>query len=159
VHPLLLSLFVVLKKSRTSPEIGSVSEDDPGITDDTHYTSPSDLPSLNIHVPGKNGVSPASFAHSDQLRSAASCPECMASEPQDNSGTNDIATDMPPVVYGQEDIPSKLADDSAEVSSNSKDNAPRKGKGYRHVSSTTVRSKCQFFIVVSQKLNRLTPMK
>jgi hypothetical protein len=84
VHPLSLSLFVVLKKSRMSPEIGSVSEDDPRITDNTHYTLPSDLPSLNIHVPGKNGVSPASFAHSNQLRLAASCLECMASEPRDN---------------------------------------------------------------------------
>jgi hypothetical protein len=67
--------------------------------------------------------------------------------------------DMPPVVYSQEDIPSKLAEDSAEVSCNSEDNAPCKGKGYWHVSSMTFQSKCQFFIVVSQKLNRLTPMK
>jgi hypothetical protein len=90
----------VLKKSKKSPDIGSVSEDDPRLKDHNHYTLPCDFPPLNVHVPDQNGVSPVSFTHSYQLRLAASCPKCMVSEPQDNSGTNDIA--------GHKDVPSNL---------------------------------------------------
>jgi hypothetical protein len=41
----------------TLPKILSISEDDPRVLDSEHYTSPENLPPLEIHTPGQNGMS------------------------------------------------------------------------------------------------------
>ena len=54
VHPLFLSLTAAFAKSDKSPDIGSVSENDPTVLSDQYYTSPGDLPPLNTHFSGQN---------------------------------------------------------------------------------------------------------
>jgi hypothetical protein len=49
VHPLLLSLSETWKVSDTSPDILSISEDDPRVIGSRYYVSPSELPPLNPH--------------------------------------------------------------------------------------------------------------
>jgi hypothetical protein len=56
VHPLLLSLTAAFGKSDKSPDIGSVSENDPTVLSNEHYTSPGDLPPLNMHFSGQNST-------------------------------------------------------------------------------------------------------
>src|SRR6266581_3619512 len=85
VHPLLLSLALMFKESETSPNLSSVSEDNPKVLSSIYYASPKDLPPLDIHLPGQNGAVPFSDVHGSLLTSVASCGECMAPEPQDNS--------------------------------------------------------------------------
>ena len=48
-HPLLLSLSKAFNESETAPNISSISEDDPRALRGNYYTSPNDLPSLDIH--------------------------------------------------------------------------------------------------------------
>jgi len=52
VHPLLLSLCEAWKASATSPDIGSVSQNDPRVIGNPYYTSPSALPPLDWRTPG-----------------------------------------------------------------------------------------------------------
>src|SRR6266702_567607 len=85
VHPLLLSLALMFKESETSPNLSSVSEDNPKVLSSIYYASPKDLPPLDIHLPGQNGAVPFSDVHGSLLTSVASCGECMAPKPQDNS--------------------------------------------------------------------------
>src|SRR6266702_3773002 len=98
VHPLLLSLALMFKESETSPNLSSVSEDNPKVLSSIYYASPKDLPPLDIHLPGQNGAVPFTDVHGSLLTSVASCGECMAPipsaapileyvapEPQDNS--------------------------------------------------------------------------
>jgi hypothetical protein len=54
IHPLFLSLTAAFTKSAKSPDIGSVSENDPRVLNNQYYTSSSDLPPLDIHFPGQN---------------------------------------------------------------------------------------------------------
>lgn len=49
VHPLLLSLSETWKASDTSPEIHSISENDPRVVGSPYYVSPSKLPPLSAH--------------------------------------------------------------------------------------------------------------
>jgi hypothetical protein len=56
VHPLLLSLAEVFKESEVSPDIGSISEDDPRVLGSEYFTSPSKFPPLDMHLSGQNGV-------------------------------------------------------------------------------------------------------
>jgi hypothetical protein len=60
VHPLLLSLTVVIHKSETAPNkapnISSVCEDDPRVLRSQFYTSPNNLPSLDIQFDGQSGA-------------------------------------------------------------------------------------------------------
>jgi hypothetical protein len=60
VHPLLLSLTVVMHESETAPNkapnISSVREDDPWVLRSRFYTSPDNLPSLDIQFDGRNGA-------------------------------------------------------------------------------------------------------
>jgi len=53
-HPLLLSLSEAFNESQTAPNISSVSEDDPRASRGNYYTSPTDLPPLDMH--DENGV-------------------------------------------------------------------------------------------------------
>jgi hypothetical protein len=55
-HPLLLSLTEAFNESSKSPNIGSVSEDDPRVLRNPYYTSPKDFPVMNVHLSGQNGV-------------------------------------------------------------------------------------------------------
>src|ERR1019366_7557238 len=57
VHPLLLSLAEVFKESETSPEISSISKDDPRVLNSKYYTTPSNFPPLDAHLSGQNGTS------------------------------------------------------------------------------------------------------
>jgi len=54
IHPLLLSLGLIFQESESSPNISSVSEDNPRVLSSNYYTSPKDLPPLDIHLPGQN---------------------------------------------------------------------------------------------------------
>jgi hypothetical protein len=56
VHPLLLSLIAALNESRGSLNISSIAEDDPRVLDNEYYTPPSNLPPLEIHIPGQNSI-------------------------------------------------------------------------------------------------------
>ncbi|KAH9009920.1 hypothetical protein EDB83DRAFT_2322604 [Lactarius deliciosus] len=70
VHPLLLSLAEAWNTSDTSPDIHSISENDPRVIGNPYYIVPSELPPLNSFIPGNNNES----------------PENSASEPQGSSG-------------------------------------------------------------------------
>lgn len=59
VHPLLLSLAAEYDKSNASPNIGSIYEDDPRALISNYYSSPRDLPPLDIHFSGQNGAAPS----------------------------------------------------------------------------------------------------
>jgi len=85
VHPLLLSLALMFKDSETSLNLSSVSEDNPKVLSSIYYALPKDLPLLDIHLPGQNGVVLFSDVHGSLLTSAASCGECMAPKPQESS--------------------------------------------------------------------------
>jgi hypothetical protein len=56
IHPLLLSLMAAFNESTHSPNIFSVSEDDPRVLNHKYYTSLSNFPPLEIHVTGQNGM-------------------------------------------------------------------------------------------------------
>jgi hypothetical protein len=55
IHPLLLSLSETWKVSDTSPDIHSISENDPRVIGSHYYVSPSELPPLNPHF-GRQAV-------------------------------------------------------------------------------------------------------
>jgi hypothetical protein len=57
IHPLLLSLTEAINESETSPNIASISEDDPRILNSPYYTPLREFPPLEIHSPGQNGMS------------------------------------------------------------------------------------------------------
>ncbi|KAH9170153.1 hypothetical protein EDB89DRAFT_1908021 [Lactarius sanguifluus] len=77
VHPLLLSLSKAWSASDTSPDIHSVSENDPRVIGNPYYILPSELPPLNSHIPGNSNKSPE--------HSAAKSTVHTASEPQGSS--------------------------------------------------------------------------
>ncbi|KAF8272285.1 hypothetical protein EI94DRAFT_1697623 [Lactarius quietus] len=54
VHPLFLSLTEVISQIGNSPDISTVSENDPRALRSNYYTAPSDLPPLDIHFNGQN---------------------------------------------------------------------------------------------------------
>ena len=54
VHPLLLSLCKAWNASDTSPDISSISDNDPRVTEDAFYVPASELPPLNSHLSGNN---------------------------------------------------------------------------------------------------------
>ncbi|KAH9024138.1 hypothetical protein EDB85DRAFT_1894450 [Lactarius pseudohatsudake] len=85
IHPLLVSLMEVFKEGRVSVNMSSVSENDPRILSSNYYTSPKNLPLLNIHLQGQNGADPISGTHVCPLTSAASCQECMGSSASETS--------------------------------------------------------------------------
>jgi hypothetical protein len=58
IHPLLLSLSEVYTESDESPKISTIAEDDPKALRSNYYTPPSELPPLDIHVPGQDGTAP-----------------------------------------------------------------------------------------------------
>ncbi|KAH9011051.1 hypothetical protein EDB84DRAFT_1569995 [Lactarius hengduanensis] len=70
VHPLLLSLAEAWNTSDTSPDIHSISENDPRVIGNPYYIVPSELPPLNSYIRRNNNES----------------PENTASEPQGSSG-------------------------------------------------------------------------
>jgi hypothetical protein len=84
VHPLLLSLSEVIEEAEMSPNLTTISEDDPRVLSSNFYASPGNFPPLDMHLSGQNGASllfdPGDFA----LTSAAGCRDCMLSEPQDD---------------------------------------------------------------------------
>lgn len=65
-HPLLCSLSEAINESETAPNIGTVSEDDPRALRSNFYTSPNDLPSLDIVFDDECGVA-QSAAHDSRL--------------------------------------------------------------------------------------------
>jgi hypothetical protein len=119
IHPLLLSLMEVFKEGGVTVNISSVSENDSRILSSNYYTSARDLPLLNIHSPGQNGVDPLSGTHVCPLTSAASCQECMGSSASETSAA--IGSSTTPI--------------------------PRKRKKDRHVSGSGVRSESLVFIM------------
>ena len=119
IHPLLLSLMEVFKEGGVTVNISSVSENDSRILSSNYYTSPKNLPLLNIHLPGQNGADPISGTHVCPLTSAASCRECMGG----------------------------LASETSAVIGSSTTPIPRKRKKDRHVSGSGVRSESLVFIM------------
>ena len=55
-YPLLCSLSEAMKKSETAINISLISEDDPRALRSNFYTSPNELPSLDILFDDENGV-------------------------------------------------------------------------------------------------------
>ena len=86
VHLLLLSLSEMVAASETDPKISNISENDKRMSSSIYYTPPSAFPPLEIHFPGKNGLSHLSNQIGYILTLVAGCRECMASASQDNSG-------------------------------------------------------------------------
>ncbi|KAH9012496.1 hypothetical protein EDB85DRAFT_2158982 [Lactarius pseudohatsudake] len=111
IHPLLVSLMEVFKEGRVSVNMSSVSENDPRILSSNYYTSPKNLPLLNIHLQGQNGADPISGTHVCPLTLAASCRECMGS----------------------------LASETSAAIGSSTTPIPRKRKKDRHLSGSGVR--------------------
>lgn len=56
-HPLLLSLTRAINESDVSPNLASVSENDPDILNNKYYTSPHNLPPLGEHAYGTSPLS------------------------------------------------------------------------------------------------------
>lgn len=56
VHPLFLSLAGAYDESEDTPNISSVHEEDSRIFRSNYYTPAKNLPPLDIHFCGKNGV-------------------------------------------------------------------------------------------------------
>lgn len=54
IHPLLLSLCKAWNASDTSPDISSISDNDPRVTEDAFYVPASELPPLNAHLSENN---------------------------------------------------------------------------------------------------------
>jgi|HubBroStandDraft_3_1064219.scaffolds.fasta_scaffold111636_1 hypothetical protein len=52
IHPLLLSLVEAWNASNSSPNLHSISENDPRVIGSQYYTSASELPPLNTHFSG-----------------------------------------------------------------------------------------------------------
>jgi len=75
-----------MNTDETKPDLSAISESDERVLTDNLYTSPSELPPLEIHFPGQNGRSLLSDQNDHALTSVACCRECEASAPQDNSG-------------------------------------------------------------------------
>ncbi|KAF8257954.1 hypothetical protein EI94DRAFT_1708451 [Lactarius quietus] len=65
VHPLFLSLTEVISQTGNSPDISTVSENDPRALRSNYYTAPSDLPPLDIHFNGQNGATQTVTAQDD----------------------------------------------------------------------------------------------
>jgi hypothetical protein len=55
-HPLLLSLTAVYQESDNAPNISSVSEEDVRAQRSNYYTPLNELPQLDIHFNGQNGM-------------------------------------------------------------------------------------------------------
>ena len=56
IHPLLLSLTEAFQESKNSPNISSVSKDDLRAKRHNYYMPPINLPPLDIHFDGQNGM-------------------------------------------------------------------------------------------------------
>lgn len=136
VHPLLLSLTAAFAKSDNSPDIGSVADNDPRTLRDGYYTSPSDLPPLNIHFPGQNGA--AYLLTCADLRfllsSIALCEECMFTQPQVNAGAVEEKPNSSIPVAEAELVPPGLVENLAGTS-DSAIGVRTKGKKRRRASS------------------------
>ncbi|KAF8262943.1 hypothetical protein EI94DRAFT_1704366 [Lactarius quietus] len=65
VHLLFLSLTKAISKSGNAPDISSVSENDPRALRSNYYTAPSDLPLLDIHFNGQNGMTKTATTQDD----------------------------------------------------------------------------------------------
>ena len=57
VHLILLSLTEAMNESMMNPDIKTVSENDERVLKQDIYTPPSELPPLEIHIHGGNGLS------------------------------------------------------------------------------------------------------
>ena len=116
VHPLFLSLTMAFAKSDKSPDIGSVSENDPRTLSNDYYTPPSNLPPLNIHFPGKNGVTYLSDICGSLSSLVALCQECMVSQPHVNVGAREVEPNTSLLVTNTEHMTTELVDNPAGAS-------------------------------------------
>ena len=91
VHPILLSLTEAMNESMMNPDIKTVSENDERVLKQDIYTPPSELPPLEIHIRGGNGLSLLPNQNDYALTSVAGCGECMKYSPQDKSGEEGTA--------------------------------------------------------------------
>ena len=140
VHPLLLSLALMFKESETSPNLSSVSEDNPKVLSSIYYASPKDLPPLDIHLPGQNGAVPFSDVHGSLLTLVASCGECMAPKPQESLVmVGNVAMSIPSAAPILESVAPEPQDNSTEVG-HSIVTIPSSGKKQRRAAGGGVRS-------------------
>ncbi|KAF8262980.1 hypothetical protein EI94DRAFT_1704359 [Lactarius quietus] len=85
MHLLFLSLTEAISESGNTPDISSVSENDPRALRSNYYTAPSDLPPLDIHFNGQN--------------------ECMVSQTQDDlANTGGAEMNVPSAVCNLENV-------------------------------------------------------
>jgi hypothetical protein len=139
VHPLFLSLTAAFAKCEKSPDFGSVSENDPRTLSNDYYTSPSDLPPLNIHFPGQNGTAYLSDMCSSLFSSVALCRECMVSQPQVNAGAREVEPNTSLPATNAEHMTPELVDNTAGAS-DSMIEVHTKGKKRQCASSGNVNS-------------------
>ncbi|KAF8274188.1 hypothetical protein EI94DRAFT_1696131 [Lactarius quietus] len=67
IHLLFLSLTEAISQTGNSPDISTVSENDPRALRSNYYTAPSILPPLDIHFNGQNGVTQTVTAQDDSV--------------------------------------------------------------------------------------------
>ena len=129
VHPLLLSLSMVINMSERNPDLHTISESDERVLTQGLYTSPSAFPPLEIHFPGQNGLSLLSNQRDHALTPVAGCRECTASAPQDNSGGESNTA------QGRSDTTAHALEDNIAHTGATSLSPSKKGKKRRRASS------------------------
>ncbi|KAF8262958.1 hypothetical protein EI94DRAFT_1704378 [Lactarius quietus] len=109
IHLLFLSLTDVISQTRNSPDISTVSENDPRALRSNYYTAPSDLPLLDIHFNGQNGATQTVTAQDDSVN------------------IRDAEMNVPSAVCNLQNALSQHKELSAEAT-NATVNIPRNGK-------------------------------
>ena len=103
-------------KSDKSPDIGTISENDPRTLSDDYYTPQSDLPPLNIHFLGQNGATYLSDICNFLSSLVALCWECMVSQPHVNVGACEVEPNTSLPVTNAEHMTAELVDNLAGAS-------------------------------------------
>ena len=154
VHPLLLSLTAVYNESPKIPSISSVSEDDIRAQRGDYYTPPSELPSLDIHFDGQEGMA-QNCDNCVSWLTLAACRECMASaapnplQSQVNvANIGDAVTSTPSAAINIESTTSHPQDDS-EMATDVTTDVSGKGKNRQQASGGMVRSESYINMAVS----------
>src|ERR1700761_8422927 len=145
VHLLLLSLTAVYNDSPKMPSISSVSEDDIRAQRGDYYTPPSELPSLDIHFDGQEGMAQNCDNCVSWLASAA--PNPLQSQ-VNVANIGDAVTSTPSAAINIESTTSHPQDDS-EMATDVTTNVSGKGKNRQHASGGMVRSESYINMAVS----------
>src|SRR5712691_4023186 len=127
-HLLLVSLSEAVHASASSSDISSVSENDERALRSNFYTSPNEMPPLEIHSLDQNGLSLLFNINGYALMSVAGCIECIGLASQHNSGEGNATQDSSAAT------PHALEDNLEDIGGTSL-KAHSKGKKRRRASS------------------------